>query len=718
MREMMKSLLKSAFKFPLSPAPVPSAFRGRSFSALLFSLMVSLSLSPSQLLAQPVLEPEKKLAGQVQAWAEDLKVLRKDLNFSNFPELIDEVLCPHIERLQSAPYKFLSQDEKNPLLQEVVKTYGQVAEYSRDHNYFYCLYLYYKTPEADSLLKLSSAALSPTQQEALLYRMKSCHREETEGNGDLLPFHFDFNETKESHPNRLSDEDYKQLPYRFQKQYSNELREAILELEKSSPPPSLSPSPHKNFVLKFIPDWWAFLPLAFSDTNSTKCLIGGLLREINDRNRCPVWNNSCGEGDASFACGPIFNQECIPIKPFNNISSRCYEASKDHPISENSFEDLQEGLNQDVLEYCKDRTHRTACSLYSQRVKEIDEYYLLKLPEGGGYRKGLKEVGRGGTEADAFCLYGQCQKTPYTTNIETFEDTVKMMNLELSKEAEPLTVGMSSYLTDLVAKNATCNCNGNTPCIRGCERGTSSADTHHRCRGTRQETGYCMRYVNAALMRTIDVFLEPYCSFDKPSCYHHACIHQECRGALDLNSCDKCSNIPEQPRGICNQSLSLPHALCALNLDGKDRLGVNNGKKIDIDSSVFQSCKNVEAEGEHNTALKSILVDGKDQPLFIESETARFKPETEQGTEQGTKELDLTSLKDGDIVVMKSRSRSGHIEVKVPREKCEQEGPGVCFCSDFCELREEYTGSFKPQVVFQFNPKVTRHLESLKQRSK
>ena len=647
-------------------------------------------------------------------------------------------VCPAIESLRGVSS---SREDILPLLEEVVKIYGMVAEYSKDHNYMYCFYHYLMSPKPPPALQALSQALlsigsqegvrdgsfraedaipaflsnvlSPKRAEAFFYRLLSCHLEETYGNGDPFPLRSGFSSKRQRERKLFSA--YKKLPPAARKQYSNEMRRAYLKLEQSSPPPQALRKNRWRGVL---------FPMAFAEEAPRKCLIGGVLRDTvfwEGRHLCSSHNNSCGEGD-NFKCGPVFNSLCIKREPSGSLSRRCYEAAQNRSIDESGFQAYREGTGAIVEEYCQGGGSRSACAAYRDRMKEIDSQLLAEsdpaptVPVPGNDRASVGAL-ESKTEAEALCLDGQCESPDRPSS---FQPVAEAFRLVMS--ASPSAMG--SKLANRIMENSDCKCGDNAPCVRGCS--IDGRSPTNRCKSPDfTDTGKCMKYVTGAIMKTIDEFISPHCGeFDKEDCNHVFCDTQKlCERPEDdpdrqRDQCfqQRCAPLDDgETANICNQSVSLPHALCALNLDGQDRLEAYSEDKSESASQLvgemngearqrnyYDEC--VDAEKENNKNLKSFTFEGRQMPLFIESENSL--------KENG--DLDLSQLRDGDIVVMKSGSRSGHIEIKVPKEKCMlgEDDPRLCFCSDFCEPREASPATFQPLVVFRFNPELSHLLSA------
>ena len=53
-----------------------------------------------------------------------------------------------------------------------------------------------------------------------------------------------------------------------------------------------------------------------------RCIVGGVVRRLDARGRCPTFGRPCGEGDG-FKCGVIFGNACVNRLPLEGLTQRC-----------------------------------------------------------------------------------------------------------------------------------------------------------------------------------------------------------------------------------------------------------------------------------------------------------------------------------------------------------------------------------------------------------
>lgn len=237
-----------------------------------------------------------------------------------------------------------------------------------------------------------------------------------------------------------------------------------------------------------------------------------------------------------------------------------------------------------------------------------------------------------------------------------------------------------NLLSDTIYENSSCYCGNNDSCTRGCSKNRSYR-AGLRCLGRKarsKPTNWCMRHVLGAVMHSMDAFCQ---KSNAQSISRNQCI-------------EEVSNIKagDSKYNICRKSLAFPSALCALNLDGKNRINSNTIKN----KYVRRRCLN---HSTFNKGLKFFKIETDNSteiaPIFIET------PLTE----------DPEDLPIGAIVVLQSNDKNGHVEIKTDRKECEG---SYCFCSDFCVSRKGgYEHPFKPLVAFKWNPLFVKHLGTI-----
>ena len=584
-----------------------------------------------------------------------LKRNRKSLNKMSFPSILEKNICRILEQAKHNS-DYFSGTLKESFFIEAIKTYGLVLEHSLDHNYFYCIYNYFESPNPKLILDLTKKHLSRDKRKVFLDRLETCHKVETFGNGDTLSL----NKRRSLSP--LALKDYMLLSRSDKLKFSNSLRKAYLAIEKEKPRLPIA------FLFEFL------IHKAFAQ-NATQCVIGGVLRKTVyspqlERTVCSARNNICGDNENTFQCGVLFNSACIPLHPIKSVSTRCYQASRGQAISQQSYNNFLSTQNEAYHDYCFERQKRNngnagaGCKFYFQTIEELKVLYARPDNFSEEPELFLEDTQ---TESD-FCEY---------CTIENNSQTVESMKTigEILKSSEDSK--LVKHLSEKIYQHSQCNCKGNDACTRGCKKDRESKERWVKvpCSGSKRmekSTEYCMRHVVGTLVDTIDTFLKQHCdTFDPAQCLK---IHNK-RLTEDKN--------------ICTKSFVMPSALCALNLDGKDRY-----ENIQS-AAIKKKCR--KHEEDNNKYLKTIKIvsdDGKsiqEVPLFEEIPL----PENPD------------DLPTGSIVVMKSGSIHGHVEIKTDKKECDGK---PCFCSDFCTSR---SGGYKfpnePAVVFRWNPKLIEY---------
>ena len=371
-----------------------------------------------------------------------------------------------------------------------------------------------------------------------------------------------------------------------------------------------------------------------------KCLIGGLLRERLSGGQCPTTENGCSGQRDGFRCGPIFNRVCIRRTPINSISRRCNEASQGQALSTENYQQLL--ANDPVAHYCEAHPENTNCQRYPQ----------------------LRELQVATTEAS------------YCENCEGEESTNEEAVIDVSSSL--LTIPFGELLSNTLYDRARCSnyngrCSSHDQCVPG-ENDSRCRRSNGACRGTKglsQSLGRCAGYLNKGLNLVLREYLQKYCENEN-------------------ESMGQCSQNTEP--SICNTNFVMPSALCALNLDGIDRI---DGETV-TNRSVRNRCNGLSRQFPTH-----ITIGGERIPLFQKINIPS----------------DPNDLPVGSIVVSQSRTRlgrnHGHIELKTNKQ-C---NGSPCFCSDFCTNRDrdDYNpnGTFPYSVAFQLNPEVARALETL-----
>ena len=540
----------------------------------------------------------------------------------------------------------VSEEKLRAFFLEVVKVYGKVLDYSMDHNYMYCLYHYFKTPKPEEILNISKQVLNQIKHKNFLDRLNACHKEEMEGNGDGY--------------------EKIEIYQEEEKEEEEEFLENEIFYDHSIPEQSFYSNKKIIYLTKneyLHPSDSPFLDdlnfLLILKETKNKCFIGGVFKKLfysrsKKRYVCLPEGKRCNGAD-SFKCGFIFNEKCVPLYPVRSLSKRCYEAAKEELFDEREYYKYMETVHLYYEFYCSERERQgkgkgTACKYYHQRVKELNTYFSIQE------QKKEEQVERQAEEQEL----DRTEEKACSDCDELFEDIKRL--------------DMIDYFSDTIFENSSCKCSGNTRCTRGCK--IDAVFPQIRCRGKKNKNrslSYCMRYTNGAIMSTLHTF------FGK-SCPNNSFNYKLC-----LTSAENKKNT------LCDQSFIFPSALCGLSLDGQDRYKIIRNKRV------RSRCRQWL---EHNRRLTTVEVLGQDGqvlkkiPLFQKIDMPK----------------DPEDLPKGSIIVSKSDSIHGHVEIKTNRRECGVKAKDFCFCSDFCDARNGgYRWPFKPQVVFQWNPEFIHY---------
>ena len=614
-----------------------------------------------------------------EKWIGRLRRDKKKLSAKNFPSILKEGVCRYLSRLGRQPAA-ISPMQEQALFKEVFKIYGQVLDHTLEHNYFYCLYSYFGFPGHPKIMEFGQMALPPKKREALLDRLETCHREETEGNGDSPPpggFHGAALETSKK-PRRGADSlkllslaSYKKMPYWMRRQYSNSLRRAYLALEGGSRGAVQTASAGRlNQALPFLKALlFPFYPLPAEAAlkGVSYCLMGGVYRKAVLRGGkyvCTSHNNPCAGYKDGFKCGAVFGEKCIPRLPWDTISERCHEAAKGEAIPLDEYESFKSGARSDIDAYCSVRERWDSCGRYLERIDQLDRHFSEKI-----------EIAEKKTLAQTEILTeGQAQCSECAEGAETADQTAAAL-AQFSEQTADKSLSMTNYLSDTVFDLTSCaECHpGNDLCTRGCGKENDDTPGVSDCIEGKDDKGNriypprtksqdsCMAFVNSSIMRTIHEFIGKHClnyPFDRNECVAVA---------------DGEKPAPKEESGIpfCGKGFVFPSALCALNLDGGDRydqikdtkpkpyrhVDKRTGKvEMRMTTPVLKRCQDW-AKGNQELTTVSIP-DGqgglKTVPLFQKVEM----PD------------DPEDLPEGSIVVMNTRSRHGHVEIKTNKKEC------------------------------------------------
>ena len=649
-----------------------------------------------------------------EKWIRSLRQDRKKLNAKNFPYILDGRVCGYLQKLKEAEKQKkgrppLSAIKKKDFFKEVLRIYGKALDHTLDHNHFYCLYHYFGSPRHPKILELGGAFLSAEKREKLLGRLEVCHGVEIEGNGDdpnnpggssrMRELYKSQKESEKKQPGKsgkdaaadppplklLPPAVYGKMPYKLQKRYSNSARRAFLELEKDSEKKSPAARQAQAAPLPAFLLWPFFASAAEAGlARPARCLIGGALRKTvyqdqTGRYVCPTRDNPCEGQKDGFKCGLVFNEKCVSRNPVKSLSKRCYEAAREEPVSHEKYRQFSDSLRGDFDAYCRDHARGAACQLYALRINQAEEYFSKKAETAEAERQ-TQITER--TEAQAACL--DCLEAAPSPD-KTAEILKSIASFDQIERTE-----MTDYLSDSVFEISACKCEpGNDRCTRGC--GKPGSPPLLDCKGDKPQGKSwkkCMRHVLSSMMKTIHEFMGKHCP----------------NYPFDYGACDKGGGAGAKSP-ICDQGFVMPSALCALNLDGKDRYSLiedtepikdRRGRPA-VTKPVSKSCEEWKS---HNKSLTEVVIlDDEGQPKKIPLFQKIDMPE------------DPEDLPDGSIVVMSSRSPHGHVEIKTNKNKC-GDGEDVCFCSDYCASRKGgYKPPFKPLAAFQWNPEALKYFE-------
>lgn len=130
-------------------------------------------------------EPLTVLTDDFGWWMKELKANLKRMNADNFISLLEKKICPGLRQLKEKKISFTGPEQKK-LLTEIVAIYGKVLNYSKDNNYFYCLYHYSGFPGNSDIFGVALDILTDSHYDDFVEILNSCHKQEIEGNGDNI----------------------------------------------------------------------------------------------------------------------------------------------------------------------------------------------------------------------------------------------------------------------------------------------------------------------------------------------------------------------------------------------------------------------------------------------------------------------------------------------------------------------------------------------------
>ena len=581
-----------------------------------------------------------KANDRLQFYLTDLRSATAQIHYHNYEEVVYQKVCPYMENLHSMERaQKINPSLRQKILNEVVRIYDKAFDFSGEHYLMYCIYNYYKsTNKANEIFQITQRFLSPKKQKKFKRMWKICDQEEREGNGDSHPT-VSAKKSLNKHSYLLPKEDYKNLTLAFRLNYIKKIKRAFLKFEVDTRKSALE---HKTAsLLNF------FIARSLASSQG-QCLIGGKMRSLVYSQRlrrtvCPVYGNSCDGSKNNFQCGPVFSSKCIPINPVRSISERCYKSSQNEPLPLKNYEKYKSDFDNTIKQYCRGkRAKRVGCIYVTNRIKQINRL-MVKTPSSSvkqpsSFFKDKKP--QANTEAQAVCTEN-CEKK--NSDIADIDKALKS-----ARDQEDIV----QFFSDTVFDNAKCTCDGNNACKRGCQTKVARNQSPPvvKCKGPRRDpsesTGKCMRYVTGAIMSVVRQKLAIYCNENSQNT------------KKDYNQCMQDFRFPSPKNNICRNGFVFPSGLCALNLDGKSAGDFQNIK----DSEVREEC---EMWDQLNQSLVTFPVkqangDVKQVPLFKKMDLKKNQEF----------QKDPSKIPEGAIVVMKSKSRHGHAEIKTSKNNC------------------------------------------------
>ena len=248
-----------------------------------------------------------------------------------------------------------------------------------------------------------------------------------------------------------------------------------------------------------------------------------------------------------------------------------------------------------------------------------------------------------------------------------------------------------NYFVDTLFQNTACYCEGNNGCTRGCRPVSGLlrfSRSVRRCLGQKpvsQTKARCARHVNSSILNTVEAFFSAHCEKSAPSIKgYHQCVK-------DFNK-----DISKQSINICQHAFVFPSALCMLNLSGDSF----SAYRMIADKKVKTSCQRWDLYNRH---LYSLPVPdlGGEIPLFVKIPEEKYKE-----FKKAPSKIPI-----GAVIVSKSQSRHGHVEVRTNKMLCGKDKTEICFCSDYCEERKNYIWPYKMQAVYQWNPRLLEYID-------
>ena len=250
-----------------------------------------------------------------------------------------------------------------------------------------------------------------------------------------------------------------------------------------------------------------------------------------------------------------------------------------------------------------------------------------------------------------------------------------------------------AFFVDTLFQNTDCFCQGNDACTRGCLPKNliqnRKAVAVKKCVGKKNISttkNYCARHVNAAITNTIEAFFSPFCS----KMFSHLKGYKQCVADFKTDISNKHINI-------CQHAFIFPSALCMLNLSGED-FSIYN--KIS-NKHVRKTCKNWDLYNKNLYSFSS--------PYLNHGKISMFKKIP--NSEYSLFIKNPSKIPVGAIIVSKSLGRHGHVEVRTDKVLCGKNKDKVCFCSDYCQERKQYSWPHQILAVYEWNPEFLKYID-------
>ena len=269
-------------------------------------------------------------------------------------------------------------------------------------------------------------------------------------------------------------------------------------------------------------------------------------------------------------------------------------------------------------------------------------------------------------------------------------DCDEQLTLEVYREQ------IIKYFLDTIYNNSFCKCGDNSGCTRGCRLSGFSDEKHYppirRCVGKKSNSKpstNCARHVNGAIMTVIYDFLAFHCSFASGGRLDTKTEYDQCDAHFTKN--ERSNNV-----NICWNGFKFESALCMLNLDGQG----DDVYHVISNGEVRRNCRYWDRYNQFLLAVNTSKYYGVTSitPIF-----RRLSPERNKEFRK-----DPSQIPEGAIIVTKSDSEHGHVEVKTNQQECGKDKNLTCFCSDYCRERVRY--DYSVLAVFEWNPEFIRYV--------